>query len=158
MSIILRWWIKSFCVTNTRRYIEIKSYSHRAQIYANATSEQYCRDLDDRKKNKHPCYDTARELHRLLVGTWPSTGMTKAEVAFFLSLTAFVDILARLLLPTLFDKFGWKKRMIFWVFCLLVGTARSGNSFIKSIKFEYYVITPLHYYIYFLIIRVVKSE
>ncbi|CAL1675700.1 unnamed protein product [Lasius platythorax] len=52
-------------------------------------------------------------------------GMTKAEVAFFLSLTAFVDILARLLLPTLFDKFGWKKRMIFWVFCLLVGTARS---------------------------------
>ncbi|KAL6440489.1 hypothetical protein ACFW04_003188 [Cataglyphis niger] len=52
-------------------------------------------------------------------------GMTKAEVAFFLSLTAFVDILARLLLPTLFDKFGWKKRMIFWIVCLFVGIARS---------------------------------
>ncbi|GAB1869161.1 Monocarboxylate transporter 12 [Camponotus japonicus] len=52
-------------------------------------------------------------------------GMTKAEVAFCLSLTAFLDILARLLLPTLFDKFGWKKRIIFWVFCLLLGISRS---------------------------------
>ncbi|XP_070514174.1 monocarboxylate transporter 2-like isoform X2 [Cardiocondyla obscurior] len=52
-------------------------------------------------------------------------GMTKAEVAFCLSLTAFTDILARLLLPTLFDKFGWKKRTIFWISCLLVGIMRS---------------------------------
>ncbi|XP_020283491.1 monocarboxylate transporter 13-like [Pseudomyrmex gracilis] len=52
-------------------------------------------------------------------------GMTKAEVAFCLSLTAFADIVARLSLPTLFDKFGWKKRMIFWTFCLLIGIARS---------------------------------
>nr|XP_012228858.1 PREDICTED: uncharacterized protein LOC105675931 [Linepithema humile] len=52
-------------------------------------------------------------------------GMTKKETAFVLSLTAFADILARLLLPTLFDKFGWKKRLIFWVFCLLIGIARS---------------------------------
>ncbi|XP_011156579.1 monocarboxylate transporter 1 [Solenopsis invicta] len=52
-------------------------------------------------------------------------GMTKAQVAFCLSLTAFTDILARLLLPTLFDKFGWKKRIIFWISCLLVGITRS---------------------------------
>ncbi|XP_011639056.1 monocarboxylate transporter 3-like [Pogonomyrmex barbatus] len=52
-------------------------------------------------------------------------GMTKAEVAFCLSLTAFTDILARLILPTLFDKFGWKKRIIFWIFCFLLGIARS---------------------------------
>lgn len=104
-----------------------------------------CREFDDRKK--HPLYGTARELHRLLVGTWRSTGMTKAEVAFCLSLTAFVDILARLLLPTIFDKFGWKKRMIFWVFCLFIGIARSGNSSIRvlrnkqeNIKFAYYTV------------------
>ncbi|XP_012532558.1 monocarboxylate transporter 12 [Monomorium pharaonis] len=54
-----------------------------------------------------------------------SIGMTKAEVAFCLSLTAFTDILARLLLPTLFDKFGWKKRILFWISCLLLGIARS---------------------------------
>ncbi|XP_011862379.1 PREDICTED: uncharacterized protein LOC105559003 [Vollenhovia emeryi] len=52
-------------------------------------------------------------------------GMTKAEVAFCLSLTAFTDILARLLLPTLFDKFGWKKRMIFWISSFFVGLMRS---------------------------------
>lgn len=52
-------------------------------------------------------------------------GMTKAEVAFCLSLTAFMDILARLLLPTFFDKFGWKKRIIYWIFCLFLGIARS---------------------------------
>jgi MFS-type transporter involved in bile tolerance (Atg22 family) len=55
--------------------------------------------------------------------------MTKAEIAFCLSLTAFADILARLFLPTLFDRFGWKKRVIFWIFCLLVGIARSSNIF-----------------------------
>ncbi|KYQ56363.1 Monocarboxylate transporter 1 [Trachymyrmex zeteki] len=52
-------------------------------------------------------------------------GMKQAEVAFCLSLTAFADILARLLLPTLFDKFGWKKRIIFWISSFLVGITRS---------------------------------
>ncbi|TGZ52829.1 Monocarboxylate transporter, partial [Temnothorax longispinosus] len=52
-------------------------------------------------------------------------GMTKAEVAFCLSLTAFTDILARLLLPTLFDKFGWKKRIVFWISSLFIGITRS---------------------------------
>ncbi|XP_018400234.1 PREDICTED: monocarboxylate transporter 12-like [Cyphomyrmex costatus] len=52
-------------------------------------------------------------------------GMKQAEVAFCLSLTAFTDILARLLLPTLFDKFGWKKRIIFWISGFLVGITRS---------------------------------
>ncbi|KAG5336532.1 MOT1 protein, partial [Acromyrmex charruanus] len=52
-------------------------------------------------------------------------GLKQAEVAFCLSLTAFTDILARLLLPTLFDKFGWKKRIIFWISSFLVGITRS---------------------------------
>ncbi|KAK2585107.1 hypothetical protein KPH14_008618 [Odynerus spinipes] len=54
-----------------------------------------------------------------------SIGMTKAEVAFCLSLTAFTDILARLTLPTLFDRLGFKKRSIFWVCSIMVGIGRS---------------------------------
>ncbi|XP_032664228.1 uncharacterized protein LOC116840954 [Odontomachus brunneus] len=52
-------------------------------------------------------------------------GMTKREVAFCLSLTAFADIIARLLLPTLFDWIGWRKRVIFWIFGAIFGVARS---------------------------------
>ncbi|KAI4503670.1 hypothetical protein M0802_001073 [Mischocyttarus mexicanus] len=55
-----------------------------------------------------------------------SIGMTKAEVAFCLSLTAFTDILARLTLPTVFDKLGLKKRSIFWICSIMVGFGRSG--------------------------------
>ncbi|XP_014487676.1 PREDICTED: monocarboxylate transporter 3-like isoform X2 [Dinoponera quadriceps] len=52
-------------------------------------------------------------------------GMKKRDVAFCLSLTAFADIIARLLLPTLFDRVGWNKRMIFWIFGTTVGITRS---------------------------------
>ncbi|XP_051176327.1 monocarboxylate transporter 1-like isoform X2 [Leptopilina boulardi] len=54
-----------------------------------------------------------------------SVGMTKKEVAFCLSLTAFMDVLARLLLPTLFDKLGFKKRTTFWICALFIGLGRS---------------------------------
>ncbi|XP_076762853.1 monocarboxylate transporter 2-like [Xylocopa sonorina] len=54
-----------------------------------------------------------------------SIGLTKGEIASCLSLTAFTDILARLLLPTVFDKLGFKKRTIFWSFCICVGIGRS---------------------------------
>ncbi|XP_076163506.1 monocarboxylate transporter 12 isoform X2 [Ptiloglossa arizonensis] len=54
-----------------------------------------------------------------------SIGMTNVEVASCLSITAFTDILARLTLPTIFDRFGFKKRSVFWIFCLLVGIGRS---------------------------------
>ncbi|XP_053975310.1 monocarboxylate transporter 2 isoform X1 [Hylaeus volcanicus] len=54
-----------------------------------------------------------------------SIGMTNVEVASCLSITAFTDILARLVLPTIFDRYGFKKRSVFWVFCLLVGIGRS---------------------------------
>ncbi|XP_043260775.1 monocarboxylate transporter 12-like [Colletes gigas] len=54
-----------------------------------------------------------------------SIGLSNVEVASCLSITAFTDILARLLLPTIFDRFGFKKRSIFWIFCLLVGIGRS---------------------------------
>ncbi|XP_076243913.1 monocarboxylate transporter 12-like [Calliopsis andreniformis] len=52
-------------------------------------------------------------------------GMTKLEIASCLSITAFTDIIARLLLPTIFDRLKFKKRFIVWSFCLLVGIGRS---------------------------------
>ncbi|XP_012176466.1 monocarboxylate transporter 12 isoform X1 [Bombus terrestris] len=54
-----------------------------------------------------------------------SIRMSKAEVASCLSISAFTDILARLLLPTIFDRLGFKNRTVFWVFCILVGIGRS---------------------------------
>ncbi|XP_060813307.1 monocarboxylate transporter 13-like isoform X3 [Bombus pascuorum] len=65
-----------------------------------------------------------KDIGRLFEGTW-STGMSKAEVAFCLSISAFTDILARLILPTIFDRLGFKNRSIFWVFCIQVGIGRS---------------------------------
>ncbi|XP_020724114.1 monocarboxylate transporter 13 isoform X3 [Bombus terrestris] len=65
-----------------------------------------------------------KDIGRLFEGTW-STGMSKAEVASCLSISAFTDILARLLLPTIFDRLGFKNRTVFWVFCILVGIGRS---------------------------------
>ncbi|XP_043267637.1 uncharacterized protein [Venturia canescens] len=54
-----------------------------------------------------------------------SIGMTKGEIAFCLSLTAATDIVARLILPIIFDKVGAKKRRIFWISSLFVGIGRS---------------------------------
>ncbi|XP_012134901.1 monocarboxylate transporter 1 isoform X3 [Megachile rotundata] len=54
-----------------------------------------------------------------------SIGMTNGEIASCLSITAFTDILARLILPTIFDRLGFKKRTVFWIFCMLVGIGRS---------------------------------
>lgn len=54
-----------------------------------------------------------------------SIGMTKREVAFCLSLTAFTDIVARIILPTIFDKHGFQKRSLFWIASFLVGIGRS---------------------------------
>ncbi|XP_031828547.1 monocarboxylate transporter 12-like isoform X2 [Nomia melanderi] len=54
-----------------------------------------------------------------------SIGMSNVEVAFCLSITAFTDIIARIVLPTIFDRLGFKKRSVFWVFCFLVGIGRS---------------------------------
>ena len=68
------------------------------------------------------------------VGPFLFVGMTKKEVAFCLSLIAFMDILARLVLPTLFDKFGFRKRYTFWVCSLFIGIGRSGKG--NSIKLD----------------------
>ncbi|XP_048511168.1 monocarboxylate transporter 12 [Athalia rosae] len=54
-----------------------------------------------------------------------SIGMKKPEVAFSLSLTAFADILARVTMPTLFAKFNFKNRTIFWISCFLLAISRS---------------------------------
>lgn len=53
--------------------------------------------------------------------------MSKAEIASCLSITAFTDILARLTLPTIFDRLRLKKRIVFWTFSILVGIGRSST-------------------------------
>lgn len=53
--------------------------------------------------------------------------MNKAEIASCLSITAFTDILARLTLPTIFDRLRLKKRIVFWTFSILVGIGRSST-------------------------------
>ncbi|XP_011313909.1 monocarboxylate transporter 12 [Fopius arisanus] len=52
-------------------------------------------------------------------------GMTEGEVAFCLSLTAFTDIVARLVLPVVYDRLGFKKRRLFWINALFVAMGRS---------------------------------
>ncbi|KAK0091866.1 hypothetical protein PV326_002598, partial [Microctonus aethiopoides] len=54
-----------------------------------------------------------------------SIGLTEGEVAFCLSLTAFTDILARIVLPIIYDKLGFKKRRLFWINALFVAVGRS---------------------------------
>ncbi|XP_015114503.1 monocarboxylate transporter 12 [Diachasma alloeum] len=52
-------------------------------------------------------------------------GMTEGEVAFCLSLMAFTDIVARLILPVIYDRLGFKKRRLFWINALFVAMGRS---------------------------------
>lgn len=48
-------------------------------------------------------------------------------MAFCLSLTAFTDILARIILPIIYDKLGFKKRRLFWINALFVAVGRSSE-------------------------------
>ncbi|XP_034952019.1 monocarboxylate transporter 1 [Chelonus insularis] len=54
-----------------------------------------------------------------------SVGMTEGEVATCLSLTAFTDIVARIVLPIIYDKLGFKKRRLFWINAFFVAVGRS---------------------------------
>lgn len=54
-----------------------------------------------------------------------SIGMTKGEVAFSLSLTAFADVVARLTLPTICAKLKFTNRNSLWVGIVCLGVTRS---------------------------------
>lgn len=52
-------------------------------------------------------------------------GFSKSEVAYFLSITAVTDILARLIIPPICDKFNVSKRLVFTISIFFVGIFRS---------------------------------
>lgn len=59
-------------------------------------------------------------------------GFDKSDVAYFLSITAITDILARLVIPPICDKFDVSKRLVFTISIFFVGIFRSSKS-LKSI-------------------------
>ncbi|KAG7207314.1 hypothetical protein KM043_008981 [Ampulex compressa] len=71
-------------------------------------------------------YYVAESNFKLMVPFFLSSiGMTNGEIAFCLSVTAFTDILARLILPTIFDRLGVTKRSVFWICCPMIAIGRS---------------------------------
>lgn len=54
-------------------------------------------------------------------------GYTKSETAFGLSMTAITDIIARLVIPPISDRFDVKKRSVFLVSIFFVGITRSSK-------------------------------
>lgn len=54
-------------------------------------------------------------------------GFEKSDVAYFLSITAVTDILARLVIPPICDKFDVSKRLVFTISIFFVGIFRSGE-------------------------------
>lgn len=54
-------------------------------------------------------------------------GYTKQDTAFFLSMTAVSDILARAVLPPICDRMKITRRLIFVIAAIFLGLCRSGN-------------------------------
>ncbi|XP_024940750.1 uncharacterized protein LOC107267613 [Cephus cinctus] len=54
-----------------------------------------------------------------------SIGMSRENSAYCLSIIFFADIVARLILPPVCDKFQFKKRTLFWICSMLVSISRS---------------------------------
>lgn len=59
-------------------------------------------------------------------------GYSKSDVAFCLSITAITDILARIILPPIFDKTTIKKRTVFLVSIIFVAITRSSEYLLSS--------------------------
>jgi sugar phosphate permease len=55
-------------------------------------------------------------------------GYTKQDTAFFLSMTAVSDILARAVLPPICDRVKISRRTLFAIASIFLGLSRSGNS------------------------------
>jgi len=58
-------------------------------------------------------------------------GYTKQDIAFFLSMTAVSDIVARAVLPPICDRLKITRRLIFVIAAIFLGLSRSGNLKIK---------------------------
>lgn len=56
-----------------------------------------------------------------------SIGYDKSDVALFLSVQAFTDILARLILPPICDRINTSKRTLFMLGIFVLGICRSGK-------------------------------
>jgi hypothetical protein len=54
-------------------------------------------------------------------------GYTKQDTAFFLSMTAVSDILARAVLPPICDRVKITRRILFMIAAIFLGLSRSGN-------------------------------
>jgi len=54
-------------------------------------------------------------------------GYTKQDIAFFLSMTAVSDIVARAVLPPICDRLKITRRLIFVIAAIFLGLFRSGN-------------------------------
>jgi len=54
-------------------------------------------------------------------------GYTKQDIAFFLSMTAVSDIIARAVLPPICDRLKITRRLIFVIAAIFLGLSRSGN-------------------------------
>lgn len=65
-------------------------------------------------------------------------GYTKRETATALSVMAISDIIARVIMPPIYDRLPYTRRATFAVGCFFVATARSGNHLIKFLKLPLY--------------------
>ncbi|XP_016919323.1 monocarboxylate transporter 2-like isoform X1 [Apis cerana] len=118
------------CENNTTTYEEIKQHGKENELLRKI-KETF--DLDLFKDGVYlniivglSLYYVAESNFKLMTPFFLSSiGMSKAEIASCLSITAFTDILARLTLPTIFDRLRLKKRIVFWTFSILVGIGRS---------------------------------
>ena len=61
-------------------------------------------------------------------------GFSKQEIAFFLSMTAVADILARAVLPPICDRLNIKRRTLFAVMSVFLGISRSGKEVRVGVK------------------------
>lgn len=119
------------CENNTAAYEEIKQHGRKENELLRKIKEIF--DLDLFKDSIYlniivglSLYYVAESNFKLMTPFFLSSiGMSKAEIASCLSITAFTDILARLTLPTIFDRLRLKKRVVFWTFSILVGIGRS---------------------------------
>lgn len=68
-------------------------------------------------------------------------GYAKGDIAFCLSITAITDILARILLPPIMDKFSVRKRIIFMVSIVFLAICRSGELNVRSRSRKNYLIS-----------------
>lgn len=66
-----------------------------------------------------------------------SLGYSKRDTAHCLSMTAITDILARVVIPPICDKFDVSKRLVFFISIFFVGITRSSKFFFCTVVFNF---------------------